>query len=242
MSQAPAIRRSSVRNHRQSNQRRGANEVINLNFDRSESYERGAAVLLALACPGELDSDLGSQRYLSLCGKALWLQSLATPDDWTPITVKPQYVFRDVKIIDRDVAFIAKRLGERMVAARMAIPYFQQAELGRLPPLPNGLKRLSVNQMAEFVSPDAGMKDPENIKKRIWKASRPVIHLAAAAALIGQELKRRGLRLCLELFLFCSEFIEAIVQRAEALRQLAARDPKFPVGQKELIPVHLVRT
>ena len=43
------------------------------------------------------------------------------PDDWTPITVKPQYVFRDREIIDHDVRIIEKRVAERMVAGRMAL-------------------------------------------------------------------------------------------------------------------------
>jgi hypothetical protein len=43
------------------------------------------------------------------------------PFDWTPITVKPQYVFRDREIVDRDVRIIEKRVAERMVAGRMAV-------------------------------------------------------------------------------------------------------------------------
>src|ERR1700737_151419 len=55
-----------------------------------------------------------STLYRSLCGHALWLRHLEEPDDWTPITVKPQYVFRDREIINRDVAKISKRFSKRM--------------------------------------------------------------------------------------------------------------------------------
>jgi len=116
-------------------------------------------LLTALACPQESEAERSLQHYLSLCGKALWLKHLSEPDDWTPITVKPQYVFRHYKSINRDVGFVVKRVRERMVAGRMAIPFFQQADLGRLPPLPKDVHRLSLNQMAEFVLDDAGQAE-----------------------------------------------------------------------------------
>jgi len=132
-----------------------------LSFERNEVYECGAALLTILANPQEIDGERSGQLYLSLCGKALWLRRWLSPEDCTPITVKPQYVFRDYQSIDRDVGFVVKRVGERMVAGRMAIPFFQLAQLGRLPSLPQEIQRLSVNQMTEFVLDDAGQAEDE---------------------------------------------------------------------------------
>ena len=81
---------------------------IDLNIEHNEVYERGAALLTVLACAKEVGDERSLQLYLSLCGKALWLRHLENPDDWTPVTVKPQYMFRDRKVIDRDVAYVAK--------------------------------------------------------------------------------------------------------------------------------------
>jgi hypothetical protein len=67
-----------------------------------------------------------------------------------------------------------------MIAARMAYPFLKEAESGKLPALPAGLKRFSLNQMAELVLSDAGQADAENVETRIWRPSRPVIHLATA--------------------------------------------------------------
>jgi hypothetical protein len=208
-------------------------------FKYEQVYERGAILLTALACPQESDAARRLQLYLSLCGKALWLKHLIEPDDWTPITVKPQYVFRHYKRIDRDVGFIVKRVRERMVAGRMAIPYFQRAELGRLPSLPKEIQRLSLNQMAEFVLDDAGQAETGNLEQRIWARSRPVIHLAAAAAIAGQQLRKNGYPLSLETLLFHRWLTEAIARLAEELEALIAKDPKFPVRPEQLIRFRL---
>jgi hypothetical protein len=147
--------------------------TFDANSKLNETYEHGAALLVTLACPGSDDAGRNFQLYLSLCGKALWLKHMNDPDDWTPITVKPQYVFRDREIIDRDVSFIARRLGERMVAGRMAVPFFWRIKFGDAMALPNEIKRLSINQMAEFVLEDAELADADNVEKRFWRPSLP---------------------------------------------------------------------
>jgi hypothetical protein len=214
------------------------NMTFEANFELNEVYERGAALLVILARPVEADEGRNFQLYLSLCGKAVWLKHMMEPDDWTPIAVRPQYVLRESKTIDKDVAFVARRLGERMVAGRMAIPFFQKA-LSPADPLPDGIARLSVNQMAELVLDDAGQAEPTNVERRYWAPSRPVIHLAAAAAITVQRLKKAGKPIVLETFLFNRDFVDWVVQMAEGLRVLAARDPKFPVKSEQLIRFRL---
>jgi hypothetical protein len=200
-----------------------------------EVYERGATLLTVLAYPNERDAERRLQLYLSLCGRALWLRHVIEPDDWMPITVRPQYVFRDRKIIDRHVAFAGRRMQERLVAGRMAVLFFRRAEIGALPPLPDGIKRLSINQMAAFVLDDAGQADLENVEKRFWRPSKPVIHLATAAALVGQELQKADVPLLLDSFLFHEALIEAVLRRAELLKELISKDPKFPAKAEQLI-------
>jgi hypothetical protein len=141
---------------------------FDVSFERDEVYECGALLLTVLACAKNVDDQRSHHVYLSPCGKALWHEHLKAPDDWTPITVKPQYVFRDRRIINRDIAFVARRLGERMVAGRMALPFLRQAVPGAAGPLPHGVQRLSLNQMAEFVLDDAGQADAANVEQRYW--------------------------------------------------------------------------
>jgi hypothetical protein len=208
---------------------------FDLSFERDEVYECGAVLLTVLALPKQVAEEKSSQLYRSLCGKALWLTHVAAPNDLTPIMVKPQYVFRDRKIIDRDVRIVEKRLGERMVAGRMAIPFLQRSALGVAGPLPDGVQRLSLNQIAEFVLEDAGQADAINVERRYWSPSRPVIHLAAAAAMVGQQRRKSGQIIGLESFLFDRALIEEIVRGAEEFAGLIDKDPKFPVKAEQLI-------
>ncbi len=212
---------------------------IRLNFERDEIYECGAALLAVLACPKSSDEDKWPELHASLCGKALWIKYMLAQNDRTPVPVKLPYVFRDAKRVDRDFQFVGRRISERMVAGRMAVPFFWHAELGDALMLPHGIERLSVNQMAKYVLDDAGLADSENVEKRFWAPSRPVIHVAAAMAFFAQKLLEAGDTPCLEHFLLNRELIEAAVRQAEALERLIADDPKFLVKSEQLIRVRL---
>jgi len=216
-------------------------QSIGINFQNNAVYECGAILLAVLAHPADdKDDDRRADIHASLCRHAIEFQYLSDPDNWKPKPVKLPYVFRDAKIAGREVKFTARRLGERLVAARMAIPFLQRAELGQAPAPPKAIKRLSLNEMAAFVLDDAGQSDAGNVERRYWAPSRPVIHLAAAMAVTGQGLKKAGARLCLEHLLVCPELIEWIVQRVQAYEKLITRDPTFPVKADDLIKVRIV--
>jgi hypothetical protein len=216
-------------------------QPIGISFQNSEVYECGATLAAILAYPvDDKDDHRRANIRASLCRHAIEFQYLSNPDDWSPKAVKLQYVFRDAKIAERETKFAARRLGERLVAARMAIPFLQGSELGQPPDLPKAIKRLSLNEMAAFVLEDAGQSDAGNLKRRYWAPSRPVIHLAASMLVTGLELKKAGVPLGLELLLVWRELVEAIVQRAQAYEELIARDPAFPVKAGDLIKVRIV--
>lgn len=86
---------------------------IDLSFERNEVYECGAALLTAFANPKDIDGERSHQLFLSLCGSAVWLRHLLNPADETPIKVKPRYVLRDRKAIDRDVKYAANTQSTR---------------------------------------------------------------------------------------------------------------------------------
>ena len=211
---------------------------FDVSFRRNETYECGAALLVVLACPPETADQRRLELYRSLCGKALRLAYDCDPDNGAPITVKPQYVFRDRETIARDLHFVEKRLGERMVAARMAIPLLRMGLPGS-PPLPREIKRLSINELAQYVLEDAGQKDTTNVQRRFWAPSRPVIHLAAAAAVVHQMRIRAGQLVAFESLLINRAHIEAVVRLAEELEGLIAGNPKFPVRAEQLIQFRL---
>jgi hypothetical protein len=116
---------------------------------------------------------------------------------------------------------------------------FAAGGFGATPPLPQGIKRLSLNEMAAFVAEDAGQVDPINVERRVWAPSRPVIHLAAAAVMLGQRLNKRGIPTGLETFLLDRGFVEEVSRKAEKLRALIASNAKFPVKAEQLVPFRL---
>ncbi len=216
-------------------------QEIEINSQNNEVYECGATLVAVLAYPfDDEDNSRRAEIHASLCRHAIEYQYLSNPDDWSPKPVKLQYVSRDAKTAERETKFAARRLGERLVAARMAIPFLQRSELGQPPDLPKIIKRLSLNEMAAFALEDAGQSDAGNVERRFWTPSRPVIHLAASAAFMGHALNKAGVQLCLAHLLLCRELVELIVQRAQAHEELIARDPAFPVKAGDLIKVRIV--
>jgi hypothetical protein len=209
---------------------------IKLSFDQNAVYRCGAALVTIVACA---NMDASSQRQAelcaSLCSLAVRARYCADPDDVTPVTVNPQEMSQDIKLLRRNIGYVEKRIGERMVAGRMAVPFLLAAELGYTPPLPPPIKRLSLNQLSAFVLDDAGMSDPSNVERRIWRPSARVIHLAAAMAVVGQEQMKSGVQTSLELFLRSADFVRAIIQRAQLFADLIDKAPKFPVKAERLI-------
>ena len=115
-----------------------------------------------------------------------------------------------------------------MVAGRMAIAFLRRADLVATSPLLQGIKRLSLNEMAAFVAEDAGQVDPINVERRVCAPSRPVIHLAAAAVMLGQRLNKRGIPIGLETFLLDRSFVEEVSRQAERLRPSSPAMPGSP--------------
>jgi len=86
---------------------------------------------------------------------------------------------------------------------------------------------------------DAQQADSGNVERRVWAPSRPVIHLAAAAAIVGQRLSKSGGIIGLESFLINRAFVEEVVRLAEELEALIAKDKKFPVRTDQLVRFRL---
>ena len=107
---------------------------------------------------------------------------------------------------------------------------------------PAYLKRLSVNQLADLVYANEGHKGPENIPKRFWRPSGPVIHMSAALAVTGQEWAKRGVELSFLRLLFDSELMRTVVVRSQHFADLIAQDGQFPVKHEALVQIRIKTT
>lgn len=147
--------------------------------------------------------------------------------------------FAITRASSRDVGLVVTRWRAHGRGAHGNSLFFQRAQLGRMPSLPKEIQRLSLKQMAEFMLDDARQAEAGNVEPRIWAPNRPVIHFAAAAPIVGLQLRKSGHPLALETLLFHRWAVEAIATLAEELATLIANDQKFPVSPAQLIRFRL---
>jgi hypothetical protein len=213
-----------------------------MDFNRIELYEAGAMLVTLLAFPGDSadDEEQRSRVHASLCSSMLRATYEAAAD-WaiSPQSVKPIYSFQTQRDCKRNLQTLPRRLRDRMVAARMAYPFLKEAETGETPELPAGIKRLSLNQMAELVLSDIGHADPENVETRIWRPSRSVIHLASSVHgylhLAAPAAESEGI-----MPLMTSRIvIEYIIRNAEYCESLVAKSPRLGIDAGQLIKIRL---
>jgi hypothetical protein len=211
-----------------------------LDFHKHEVYEVGAILVTLLAYPGINDTG-AAWIYQTLCALALYARCEAQPE-WaaTPQLIKPKYAFSNEPTIERGLRTLERRLRDRRAAARIVRPFLEQAQDGRTPDLRPGVKRLSVNEMAESVREELGHSELQNVKSRIWRPSVPVIHLAAAVEELEREILRNTAQpLHLGCLVQTQSIIERIVRQAEENEALIAKSQYLRIDPESLIPVRL---
>src|ERR1700738_471086 len=206
-----------------------------IDFNGVEVYEAGALLITLLAYPGEKE-EVWAQVHASLCSYALRIKSASEPDLATvPQPMKPIYAFRLQQDIGRDLRTLERRIRDRMIAGRMGIGFLKEAVTGQVPA---GLKRLSINELAELVLDDAGYSEPQNVETRIWRPSLPVIHLATALhgyLHLGAENEALGVGPLLT----CRDVIEDLIRSAEYCEPLVAGSRHLRVDADKLIKLCL---
>jgi hypothetical protein len=215
---------------------------IAIDFNKLEIYEAGGLLLTVLAYPGARDADEArSSAHKALCSLAL--QALAQADPvWaeTPQPIRPIYILCSDKQIEKSLRALQRRIRDRMAAARMAIAFLKDAEATKPPPLPEGVKRLSINELSKLVLSDTTQSEPENIETRIWRPSRPVIHLAAALQVLMQlGVKAAGSPVTFFHVLLYQDVIRWVVTEAQKYEELIEKSQQIHVDPSMLIRVRL---
>ncbi len=214
-----------------------AREDIPLDFSNSETYECGAMLLAVLAYP----SGSASRHELrtSLCAYYLRFLYSGETDATVVIPLKPAYVFRSERTVKKDIKTLERRLRDRAIAARMFRGFWQEAA-GAVVNLPNGMTRLSLNQLAELVTEDA-QQSPENVETRIWRPSIPVIHIAAALENIMLDADRLGNGwISWGDMLASRDLVEDIIEKAKMIEGFISTSEKIR-SQLNIEPSRLVK-
>ena len=217
--------------------------LVLIDFDQLEVYEAGALLLTWLAYPHENkeDDERRSRVHAALCACALRAKCEMDPV-WAnaPQSVRPIHLCQTERDLNRSLRTLPRRLRDRMVAARMAYPFLKEAETGEVPELPPSVKRLSINQMAELVLTDAGHTDPENVETRIWRESRPVIHLASAVHGYLHLAEAKAEPLGLGPLVTDRSILEYVIRNAEHCECLVAGSGGLRVDPEKLVKIRLV--
>ena len=119
----------------------------------------------------------------------------------------------------------------------MAIAFLKEALLGRVPELPAGVKRLSINQLAELVLGDTKFTGPDNVETRIWRPSLPVIHLCSAIQVLLSLAEAEVGLIALEALLLNRKVIELIVRAAAYHETLLAQSRHLHFDPERMIRI-----
>ena len=213
-----------------------------LTFKGHQTYEIGAALVTFLAYPAKENTDeMRGGIHRLLCGLALRARCEVDPQ-WanSPRRIKPIYAFCNDQEINRTWKTMKRRCRDRMAAGRMAIAFLKEAESGQVPKLPLGVKRLSLNQIAELVRRDAGQSDAVNVISRVWRPSLPVIHLAAAIQVIFQRYSASGAgELTVGDLITNRRLIKIVIQTAQTYEGLIAKIHRPRIKPADLIQLRL---
>ena len=189
----------------------------------------------------------------TLCSQFLY-DRFVNDHDWaaSPQLIKPVYAFRSEDQIKKDLKKLERIFRDRAIAGRMAMALFQEAEGdGKRPEtLPKEIKKVTLDQLAIMVKDEvlgSGIEETENIEKRTWRPSLPVIHLAAALQVLQQGLEKgiAGLP-SLDNIWAARESIEWLVTKAQYFEGLVLAKPiiknkKVLIKPEQLIKIRLAK-
>lgn len=230
------------------NQSEPSSQEINICLSQLPTYEAGAVLFSWLAFPEAEDGaeERRGEVHAALCNRLL--HAMAEADDtwkWSPQLIKPGYALLPEEAVRTATKTMDRRLRDRLNAAVVVKPYLQHAATGEAPRLPPGVKRLSLSSMADFVQTRTdrgpGSAETKNFHGRVWQASQPVIHLAAALdALFDEYLKMGGIgKLSIYDLLLHPECIEFLVKGAQYYEKLLLGHPEPHISNAKLIQFRL---
>jgi hypothetical protein len=203
---------------------------------RSEPFEIGASLLSILAFPGPAEEGARKGAADALCAEALRKTIAADPEhavEWR--AAYPGYTAIDASESRRRLRTLARRLRDRMIASRMSLGFLQEALAKQPARLPASMSRLSINELSKLVLDQSGESDPENVEKRVWRQSLPVIHLAAAMQIVaramGADLERYGY------VLDNAPLHAAVIYLAQVYEHIVFSDPRFGKRRDQLIRI-----
>lgn len=216
-------------------------EIYHVDLFSPDAYIVSALVIASWVCPEDKDKTLREQLHLTLCSRFIRDRMRREPE-WAqkPQRLIPNVACRSENLLRRDVRTFERRFKDRATAGHMAVPFLLEAETGEAPKLPPGVKRLSVNQLAGDALEGRGIADEANLKSRVWRPSRKVIHLCTAWCTLAQEhFNESGTPLDPMEAMLGPGFLGLMLYRAHLMEPLVERS-RLSIKADDLIRFRLV--
>ncbi|MBI2254731.1 MAG: hypothetical protein HYU58_08945 [Proteobacteria bacterium] len=214
--------------------------VFHLGAPHTVPYEAAAIFMTLLAYPQYQNDERRLDRATTaVCH--MFLRSNPERDArWlTEVSAMWAHIFPTFNV-DSELKGFFRKLNDRMHAARIAISFLQEIELGHLPKLPKAMKRLSLNEWANVdLAPDrpAGGDETGNLETRIWRPSLPVLHLAIAVQKILASADNHGNSLNLLHFFLEEELLQQAIDEAEVFARELQKVTRFKWAYESRIQV-----
>ena len=204
---------------------------------RREPFEIGARLLATLCFPSPTEAS--DRRRAAIAWSAEYLREYAKafPDEKKAILDRfPNYARLTPAEIRVALRKTGKRLQTRILAGKMSRGYFQEHVTEAPAVLPPGMARLSNNELSKLILAEAHQSDPHNVENRIWRTSKPAIHLASGYDLLARALppEREG-----NYQIDDPELHRFLVSYAEWAEPIVLGDLRFGVTAERLLRVRI---
>ena len=208
--------------------------VFNVGPGMGEPFEIGAFLSAAMAFPLEAEDEMRMKAADALCAQNVRVTYEAYPETASELKATyPRYAEIDIKEERRRLRTLKKRLDNRMIASRMSLGFFEEGLTKRPARLPPCMRRHSLNELTNLVLDQSGESDPENVEKRTWRRSLPVISLATAYQVVMRYSDAGGIPFSSDLQDLGTH--RRVVKVAEIHEQVVLSDRRFGIAPDKLI-------
>jgi len=191
-----------------------------------------------LAFPSRAEEEARKEAGDALCAQIMHATiAAATANDWR--AKYPRYVAIDETECRRRLRKFSRRLRDRMVAARMSLGFFSEAITGRPAVLPASMARHSLHELSKLVLEQSGEKYSQNVRRRAWRGSRSVIHLAAAMQVLARASEPGPEPFGYQLHDMNTH--RRVIELAEVHERIVLTNQNFRLCRAELIRVRLLQ-
>jgi hypothetical protein len=212
--------------------------ILSLDENQMEPFEIGTTLLAILAFPAVSEEQRFKEAAEALRARILRATVAAYPDhadEWR--ASYPIYLGIDESECRRRLRTLKRRLRDRMIASRMSLGFYEEG-ITQLPAhLPSPMKRHSLNELSKLVVGQSGQSDPENVERRAWHDTKPVIHLAAAMQIAARAAapERDGLDYPFD----DADHHRSVIELARLHEQIVLSDHRFGVTTEGLVRIRL---